>query len=129
MMEKFYNNKKVFWEILTIISRMEKQDTDKISNKEIHFINNNNKNEFIGILNYFRMKYGDDISKEIISASSCLNKSYSLFNVMIFEDKNLYFLSEESWNSWICFYFKNHQIIPTDYTIRTAKTNSFHLKS
>lgn len=74
------------------------------------------------------MKYGDDISKEIITAS-CLNNSYSPFNVMLFEDRNLYFCSENSYDSWICFYFKNHQIIPTDYTIRTVKANNFHLKS
>lgn len=45
--------------------------------------------------------------------------------------KDNFFASKDEDNSWICYEFKDHLIIPKDYTIRSPKfdTNSQHPRS
>ena len=80
------------------------------------------QSEFNGILNYLMSQSNGQIEKEInITSSSvlCNNDNYQPRNVVLFGDKNKYFYSENYTNSWLCFDFKEHRIIPTDYTIRS----------
>ena len=52
-------------------------------------------------------------------------------NVALFDDQNKNFCSENIENSWICFDFKKHRIIPTEYSIRSRNgiPNWYHPKS
>ena len=64
--------------------------------------------------------------------ASGVNSGYNPINAVIYEDKKKYFDSTNQPNSWICFEFKNHKIIPNSYTIRSIDgwgQNSDHPKS
>lgn len=97
----------------------------KNSNKVIEI--ENKFNEFDGILNYLQTHY--DIKDEIdITYSTCRNGDP--FNLLQYDNKENYFISDNFPNSWICFEFKNYKIIPTNYIIRSRNNeNSNHLKS
>lgn len=80
--------------------------------------------EFNGIINYLSTQSRGNIFQKInISSSSTANEneSFSPINSILYEDETRYFLSGSHKNSWLCFDFKKHRIIPTNYTIR-----SFH---
>lgn len=86
--------------------------------------------QFDGIFKYLLNKSNENIENEIsLSASSVLGESCKLKNVFDFSNRN-YFMSKDEVNPWICFNFKNHQIILTNYTIRSYYgTNDHHPKS
>ena len=99
--------------------------------KEIPLLFHGN-NEFEGIIKYFLNKSGGDIGKYInITSSSVENNQKLPQNAILFDDKNKYFASLNISNQWICFEFKEHQIIPTNYTIRSyhLPANNCHPKS
>ena len=83
-------------------------------------------NEFKGIINYLREKSGGNIVNEInftASSNNNPNSSYwkDVHNIALFDDKNVgCYYTKDVQNSWICLDFKNHKVIPTDYTIKTA---------
>lgn len=87
----------------------------------------NKFNEFDGILNFLQTHY--NIKDEVnITYSTCRNGDP--FNLLQYENKENYFISDNFPNSWICFEFKNHKIIPSNYIIRTRNNESSnHLKS
>lgn len=92
----------------------------------------NNKNQFSGIISYLRTESNNRIENLINICSSSNDSEYeNPKNVTIFEDKSKYFKSADRSNSWISFDFKEHRIIPTDYTIRSfpAGANGNHPKS
>ena len=78
--------------------------------------------DFDGIINYLRKQTNNQIENEIkITASSILRNDvndYGPYNSIQYENQK-YFCTQNSPNSWICFEFKNYQIIPTHYTIRS----------
>ena len=78
--------------------------------------------DFDGIINYLRKQTNNQIENEIkITASSIYDNNVNTFgpyNSIQYENET-YFATQNSPNSWICFEFKNHQIIPTHYTIRS----------
>lgn len=80
---------------------------------------------FDGIINYLRKQTNNQIENEIkITASSILRNDvndYGPYNSIQYENQK-YFETQNSPNSWICFEFKNHQIIPTHYTIRSGNS-------
>lgn len=91
-------------------------------------------NSFSGILNYLLTKTGGKIENEInITASSvyynqenCLPK-----NVVLFNDQTNVFLSDNKQNNFISFDFKEHRVIPSNYTIKSsdpARHNGDHPK-
>lgn len=91
-------------------------------------------NSFSGILNYLLTKTKGKIENEVnITASSvyynqenCLPK-----NVVLFNDQSNVFLSDNQQNNYISFDFKEHRIIPSNYTIKSsdpARHNGDHPK-
>lgn len=88
--------------------------------------------KFKGIINYIRDNSKGGLEKEVgITSSSVFSNSYDPQNALIFNDKNKRFLSDDIENSWICIDFKKHQIIPTNYSIKSFELNqnSAHPKS
>ena len=77
---------------------------------------------FQGIINFLNTKSGGKIENEI-SFTSTRTSSYEYYNpqnVAKFKDKTRHFESQNTPNSWICFDFKDHEVIPMNYTIRTV---------
>lgn len=96
------------------------------------FLMKNNSNEFDGIINHLRHESNGNIQNLIdIKASSLYSSRFSPYNACLFEDQNKYFHSNNEQNSWICFDFKQHRIIPTSYIIKSIpySKNSNHPKS
>lgn len=93
-----------------------------------------NQNEFQGIINYLRKKSYHSIN---ITASSIFkgcehNEARQPETVILYDDQEQAFVSKYESNNWIKFDFKEHRIIPTDYTIRTIKwwnKNGPHLRN
>ena len=80
------------------------------------------QNKFNGIINYLREKSNGQIENEInFNASSNSNNSenYKPKVVTQFENDNNYFYTDGEQNAWLCLEFREHRIIPTDYTIRS----------
>lgn len=50
---------------------------------------------------------------------------------ILYEDQDKEFTSRNQPNSWLRFEFKNHKVIPTDYTIKTSSqyTGGWRLKN
>ncbi|KAK8880578.1 hypothetical protein M9Y10_003258 [Tritrichomonas musculus] len=92
--------------------------------KEILF----NKQEFDGLVNCLR-KEGNIQDEVSITLSSIQYGDPQ--NLFIYENKNTYCYTNNVQDSWICFEFKKHEIMPTNYTIRTQSggPNFLHLKS
>ena len=103
--------------------RYTENNKTKSAGKEIQMMNDQSLD---GIINYLQKQTNNEIEKEIdFACSSCYDfQSYPPINVSIFEDKDKYFRSQNKPNSWFCLYFKNHQVIPTYYTIRTYGSNT-----
>lgn len=77
-----------------------------------------------GIINHLRSQASNQIENEInVTASSCNGSSYEAINTVNYENKQSVETKNEP-NSWVRFDFKNHQIIPTDYTIRSSNYSS-----
>lgn len=88
--------------------------------------------KFCGIINYFRSNSDGNIDNKINITTSTTNSSFQgPKNSICFEKLDNYFASKDRNDSWICFEFINHSIIPTDYTIRSPNFshNSQHLRS
>ena len=85
----------------------------------ISFIFKNNK--FDGIINYLRSQ--GDIQNLINFSSSSVENSFHPPQYSI--EKNNFFASENKPNSWVILDFKEHRIIPTNYTIGSTN-NSYH---
>ena len=88
--------------------------------------------EYKGIFNYLQTQTGGKIENEVnFTASSLLNSNYHPRYVAIFGDQSKSFYSANEANSWICFDFKEHRVVPTHYTIRSRNwgTNSNYPKS
>lgn len=95
----------------------------------------NNSKDLNGIFNYFQNKTSNHIEKEInFYSSSAYNINCRPRNVALFGQQDKFFLSQNFPNSWILFDFRDHKILPTNYTIRTISYfdeihGSRHLKS
>ena len=103
----------------------EKTNKNRYKNKfiEIPFSNNNMK----GIFNFIRSKM--NINEEIkVNRSSEGNGDENL--LLNFENSQYIYINNKQ-NSWFCFDFKNHKIIPSHYSIKTiaASSNDRHLKN
>lgn len=87
------------------------------------------QNEFDGLMNYLRKN--SNIKDEISITNSSYGGGKDPFDLVKYEDKKCYYeTSSNDSNSWICFEFKNHKIIPSSYIIRSYYTDgNWHLKS
>lgn len=83
---------------------------------------------FVGIMNYLRSQSNGNIANTInITASSCYNSSYPPTNLVNYENRSSIFYSQNTPNSWICFDFKQRNVIPFYYQIMTF--NCYYPKS
>lgn len=101
-------------------------------NREEKFSYSEGKN-FSGILNHFMNKSNGNISNCVnITASSFCSTGFEPENVVLYNNQNKYYHSNNLPNSWICFDFKDHRVNLTNYSIRTDPRNqnsNYHLKS
>lgn len=84
-------------------------------------------NQFDGIFKYLKDQGSikDEFSITASSSTGCY-----IYNVLKYNDVSAYFETKDKPVSWICFEFKNHQIISSNYIIRTINSeNNEHLKS
>lgn len=94
-----------------------------------------NENTFAGIVSYMKKNSTTNIYDLIdITYSSNNNENsdqYHPRSMFMYEDKGKHFVTKNIKGSWICFDFKDHRVIPTDYTLRSASTypNWYHPKS
>lgn len=91
------------------------------------FVKKNDQTEFSGIFNYLQNQTKNKIEDEITITSSTIfsnNERYHPRNVTVYNDKGQYFESANGQNNWICFEFKNHFVIPTDYSIRSVNIST-----
>lgn len=104
----------------------EKTSKHKLKKKQgIDFQSQNDK--FDGIFRYLKTN-GNIINEVSITSSS--NNGYDHYNMLDLDNITSFFQTNDTPNSWICFEFKNHQIIPQSYIIRTINgENNYHLKS
>ena len=83
--------------------------------------------EFDGIFNYLQTHGNIKDELDITYSSICDGDPFDLLQ---YEDKGNCFQTRNSPNSWICFEFKNHQVIPSDYIIRSFNgENCYHPKT
>lgn len=80
--------------------------------KEVPFSNN----ELKGLFNYFRTQ--SNIDDEVkVTYSSYSNGDLKL--LLDIENTTNHFFTQNIENSWVCFEFKKHNIIPSSYSIRS----------
>ena len=94
----------------------------KQKNQDITF-SMSNENSLSGIINHLMNVSSGKIENEIkITTSSCQNNEdrFQARNVVLYNDKNKIFMSQNSGNSWICFDFIDKKVIPSCYTMRTG---------
>ena len=83
----------------------------------------------------FLEKQTNKTNRQIENEINITASSYSTGNEprysLSFDDLNKFHCSKNTPNSWICYEFKNHRIIPTHYTIRTmcGGSNAGHLRN
>lgn len=113
------------WQELS--ERLKSEIKKERNNNEVNnrYINNkivfSDKNTFSGIIDHLMKKSSGKIENELnITASSISNSQFQPQNVILFEDQSKFFCSNSDHPSWICFDFKDHQVIVTSYTIRTS---------
>ena len=97
------------------------EENKELNEKGMKFIPKND-NSFSGILNHLRTKSNGKIENEVsINASSIYDNSnnHQPFNVVSYENTFGELYSKDQPNNWFCFDFKEHRIIPTDYTIKS----------
>lgn len=76
---------------------------------------------FNGIFNFLTNQSNNQILTEIrITTSSSSTSDGIPQSVLLYEDRNKYFSSQNIENSWICFEFLNRYLVPSGYSIRTA---------
>lgn len=81
--------------------------------KEVPFLNNKNLK---GIFGYFRENSNFDDEVQISFSSKGSGDPKLLTDIECTKD---YFCTDNKPNSWICFEFKKHEIIPSNYSIRS----------
>lgn len=82
----------------------------------------NGQNPFSGIINYLNTKTSFEIEKEIrVTASSFTYQKRNPLNVTFHNDRDKLFCSKNEPNSWICFDFKEHRVVPTAYSIKSTE--------
>lgn len=84
--------------------------------KRLHIEIGNKNNEFDGILNY--LQNNGNIRDEVGITYSSIHRG-DPFNLLQYDNKENYFQTQNRPNSWICFEFKKHEVIPSGYIIRS----------
>ena len=85
------------------------------------------KNRFDGIINFLLKQSKDQNEKEIDITSSSINNNDERYHPRVvteYENPGSYFYSMNNPNEWICFDFKEHRVVPTNYKIRSFPNSS-----
>lgn len=80
----------------------------------------------MGIIRYLKNnsnRINDFINITVSSNNNEGSEQYHPKSVLLFDDINKWFVSKNIKNSWICFDFKDHRVIPDSYLIRSANNN------
>ena len=78
-----------------------------------------NNNEFDGIMNFLVNESNGNVDDAItITSSSSCGSNYCPQNAVIYDD-DVNFQSDRDEKPWICFDFKEHRVIPSDYLIKS----------
>ena len=124
------------WEVIKRRMSQEIKKENKLKEEVKRRHQFSSEQEFSGIINYLYTTSNGNIDNEINITSSGNqngnNEYYLPRTVALFNDDSRFFISTPQPNSWICFDFKNHRIIPTDYSIKKSKNhnvNSYNSRS
>lgn len=116
-------------EIKTSNIKPERYNNKRKPDKSFEF---NSNNPFNGILNYFVTKNNGNISNDVnITASSVETNDRLPTNVVQYNQNRDCFYSKNKPNDWLCFDFKEHKIVLTNYTIKSGpfQANNYHPRS
>ena len=102
-----------------LLGKDELQETkERYKKPKVQTFSYESDQKFEGILNYLRQISNGKIYNEVGITASTYQNTREPQNVIIFEDQNKEFYTENSTNSWICFDFKERRVIPTHYTLK-----------
>ena len=114
-------------ELQNKIQEYEIKQKEYIQHKSFLKIDTPTTNQFGGIFKYFQTH--NNINDELKITASSIDE-WDINNILNYDDIGSFFQTQDEPNSWICFEFKKHQIIPFSYIIRTIDDeNNYHLKS
>lgn len=105
-----------------IKGRYESEKVDE--NQRFILFKCSNEKKFEGIINYLHQKSNGKIKNLIGITSSSVydsNDIHQPINIALFDDQKKRFRSMDSPGSWIRIDFKDHRIIPSDYSIRSTE--------
>lgn len=102
-----------------------KKEEEKVNYIEIPYSNG----QLRGIFKY--LNENSNINNEVNVTYSSLASSGNKETLLNIDATDNEFRTSNSSNSWICFEFKKHRIIPSNYTIKSSQydANDYHLKS
>lgn len=108
------------------VQNSQKEENEFSKGKTFEYENNS---KFNGIFNYLKNKSDNNVEKEVeITSSSEQNFHFGAKKAILLPDQDDFFASKCAKDSWICFDFKNHRVLPTCYTIGST-INSFRIRS
>ena len=114
-------------ELQNKIQEYEIKQKEYIQHKSFLKIDTPTTNQFGGIFKYFQTHNNINDELKITASSSC---GYKINDILKYDNIRSFFQTYDKPNSWICFEFKKHQIIPFSYIIRTIDDeDNYHLKS
>ena len=91
---------------------------------------NGKENSFNGIIRHLMNEISEcEIYKIIDITSSTYSGQHLPKFAVSFDDEEKFFQSQSEKNGWICFDFKDHRVLPTDYKIRSYCGSPNYLKS
>lgn len=93
--------------------------SNKRSNKSEHIEIPYSNKEFEGIISFLKKSSNIKDEVNITSSSNNNEKGFNLHTFINYENTSKWFCTRNEQNSWICFEFINHQIIPTHYSIKS----------
>lgn len=103
----------------SISNRLQNQKLTEKGRYNDIIISPSGEKEFNGIINFIKKQNNNRIENKIKITSSSLRFEYPPSNVVIYNDSQKQFRTNDSPNSWICFEFLENSIIPTSYQIRS----------
>lgn len=89
------------------------------SNQSEHIEIPYSNKEFEGIISFIKKNSNIEDEVNITSSSNNSERIFDLHTFIDYENTSKWFCTRNEQNSWICFEFINHHIIPTHYSIKS----------
>lgn len=123
--------KSITQRLIEEIQQNQQEESTRYKKSQLNIFSINPNDPFNGIIKHLLQESNRNIENKINITASKHRGSYIPQNVVLYEDDSKYYQSYSIENSFICFDFKEHQIIPTSYTIKSCNCNenSYHPKS